>query len=141
MSRRGWGATGLAAGLAGALVIGLVAGTRLDAAPVAGLDETPVTSQVSPREAPQEAQAGRSGMDISVRGIDDAIKQLNAVQGNPQSQQAAIVLLLIQGAGKKQAPENGRSRYDYHVDIQPDGRILINGLDISVLIQAANPKR
>ena len=70
-------------------------------------------------------QAGRSGMDISVRGIEDTIKQLNAVQGNPQAQQAAIVLLLIQGLGKKQ-PDGTHTRYDYHVDTQPDGHILIN---------------
>jgi hypothetical protein len=106
------------------------------AAPVAGLDETPEI-----REAPQQAQAGRSGMDITVRGIDDAIKQLNAVQGDPKAQQAAIVLLLIQGAGKKGTPENGRTRYDYHVDVTPDGHILINGLDVSVLVAAANPKK
>ena len=134
MMKRGWQGVSIAV----ALMAGLAAGAQLGpmsvgAAPVAGLDETPDMVQL--------AQAGRSGMDISVRGIDDAIKQLNAVQGNVQSQQAAIVLLLIQGAGKKQAPENGRTRYDYHVDIQPDGRILINGLDVSMLIQAANQKR
>ena len=87
----------------------------------------------------QLAQAGRSGMDISVRGIEDTIKQLNAVQGNPQAQQAAIVLLLIQGLGKKQ-PEAGHTRYDYRVDTQPDGHILINGLDVSELVKVANQK-
>jgi hypothetical protein len=131
MANRGWRGTWIGVGVAAALLASLPPSAELVAAPVAGLDET---------QQAQQGQAGR-GMDITVRGIDDAIKQLNAVQGNPQSQQAAIVLLLIQGAGKKQAPENGRSRYDYHVDIQPDGRILINGLDVSVLIQAANPKR
>ena len=104
----------IAAGLVAALTIGVVAGDAL-------------------------AQAGRSGMDISVRGIEDTIKQLNAVQGNPQAQQAALVLLLIQGLGKKQ-PEGAHTRYDYRVDTQPDGHILINGLDISVLIQAAQKK-
>jgi hypothetical protein len=90
--------------------------------------------------AVQLAQAGHGGMDISVRGLEDAIQQLNAVEGNPKAQQAALVLLLVKGAGKKQPPEGGRTRYDYHVDIQPDGRIAINGLDISVLMQAANTK-
>jgi hypothetical protein len=85
------------------------------------------------------AQVEHAGMDISVRGIEDVIKQLNTVEGNPQAQQAAIVLLLIQGLGKKQ-PESGRARYDYHVTAQPDGHILINGVDISVLIQAAQKK-
>jgi len=88
----------------------------------------------------QLAQAGRGGMDISVRGVEDAIQQLNAVEGNPRAQQAALVLLLVKGAGKKQPAEAGRTRYDYHVDVEPDGRILINGLDISILMQAANQK-
>jgi hypothetical protein len=92
-------------------------------------------------DTPQLAQAGRDAMDISVHGIDDAIKALNAVEGNPQAQQAALVLLLVQGVGKKRPPEGGRSRYDYQVDVHPDGHILINGLDISVLIQAAQKRR
>ncbi len=104
----------IAAGLVAALTVGAVAGGAV-------------------------AQAGRSGMDISVRGIEDTIRQLNTVQGNPQAQQAAIVLLLIQGLGKKQ-PEAGHTRYDYRVDTQPDGHILINGLDISELIKVANQK-
>src|SRR5438105_3344631 len=110
--RSGW----VAAGLVASLAIGALAGGAL-------------------------AQAGRGTMDIQARGIEDVIKQLNQVQGNPQAQQAAIVLLLIQGLGKKQAAEGGRTRYDYQVEAQPDGHILINGLDISVLIQAANQKR
>ena len=121
---RGVRVRGRAALVAAALLLGLPAAAEPPGEPGAQL-----------------AQAGRSGMDISVRGVEDAIKQLNGVQGNPQAQQAALVLLLIQGAGKKQPAEGGRSRYDYHVDVQPDGHILINGLDISVLIQAAQQKR
>src|SRR3954465_14186443 len=113
-------------GLRWRAVVGALLAAPAGAAPVAGLDETPA--------ATQQAQAGQSGMDITVRGIEDAIKQLNGVQGNPKAQQAALVLLLIQGAGKKGAPENGRPRYDYHIDVTPDGHILINGLDVSVLI-------
>ncbi len=124
-------------GLRWMAVVGALLAAPAGAAPVAGLDETPAATQ----QAPQQAQAGHSGMDITVRGIEDAIKQLNGVQGNPKAQQAAIVLLLIQGAGKKGAPENGRPRYDYHIDVTPDGHILINGLDVSVLIAAANQKR
>ena len=108
--RSGW----IAAGLAASLAIGAAGGAAL-------------------------AQAGRGAMDIQARGIEDVIKQLNAVEGNPRAQQAALVLLLIQGLGKKQ-PEGGRTRYDYRVEAQPDGHILINGIDISVLIQAAGGK-
>ena len=114
MGRRRWVLT------AGVLLVGLSGGAAWSAAEL--------------------AQAGRGGMDISVRGVEDAIQQLNAVEGNPRAQQAALVLLLVKGAGKKQPAEAGRTRYDYHVDVEPDGRILINGLDISILMQAANQK-
>jgi hypothetical protein len=120
-----WRGTVAAVGLLGGLLGGLLVGPGFPA-------------QAKP--SVELAQAGRAGMDISVHGVEDAIKQLNAVPDNPRAQQAALVLLLIQGAGKKQAPEGGRSRYDYHVDVHPDGHILINGLDISVLIQAAQQK-
>jgi hypothetical protein len=107
---------------------------------VAGVLLAGLPAGADPGTPAQLAQAGRSGMDISVRGIEDAIQQLNGVQGEPRAQQAALVLLLIKGAGKKQPPEGGRTRYDYHVDIHPDGRIFINDVDISILIQAAGGK-
>jgi len=114
--------------------IGMLAGALLAGVPAAA--EAPAAAANA-----QLAQAGRDAMDISVHGIDDAIKTLSGVQGNPQAQQAALVLLLVQGVGKKRPPEGGRSRYDYEVDVHPDGHILINGLDVSVLIQAAQHKR
>ena len=112
--RSGW----LAAGLAASLAAGAVGGAAL---------------------AQNLAQAGRGAMDIQARGLSGTALSCLMTSSMPRAQQAAIVLLLIQGLGKKQ-PEGGRTRYDYHVEAQPDGHILINGLDISVLIQAAGGK-
>ena len=77
-------------------------------------------------------------IDVTAKGFDDAIKRLSSVPGNRQAQQAALVLTLLRGFGKPAGVEAGSQRFDYQIEVVPDGRILINGLDISVLLQAAN---
>ncbi len=88
---------------------------------------------------PAKAQE-RVVIDVTARGIDDAIKRLSDIPGNRQAQQAALVLTLLKGFGKPAGLEGGRQRLDYQIEATPDGRILINGIDISVLMQAANRK-
>lgn len=88
---------------------------------------------------PASAQE-RVVIDVTAKGIDDAIKRLSDIPGNRQAQQAAIVLALLKGFGKPAGMEGGRQRLDYQIEATPDGRILINGIDISVLMQAANRK-
>lgn len=79
-------------------------------------------------------------IDVSAKGIDDAIRRLSDIPGNRQAQQASIVLALLKGFGRPAGTEGGRQRLDYQIEATPDGRILINGIDISVLLQAANRK-
>jgi hypothetical protein len=86
---------------------------------------------------PAKAQE-RVVIDVTAKGIDDAIKRLSDIPGNRQAQQAAIVLALLRGFGKPAGMEGGRQRLDYQIEATPDGRILINGVDISVLTQAAS---
>ncbi len=93
----------------------------------------------TPSFAPIEAQE-RTVIDVSARGIDDAIKRLAGVPDNKQAQQAALVLTLLKGFGKPAGVEAGRARLDYQIEATPDGRILINGVDISIILQVANRK-
>jgi hypothetical protein len=88
---------------------------------------------------PSRAQE-RVVIDVTAKGMDDAIKRLSGIPDNRQAQQAAIVLALLRGFGKPAGMEGGRQRLDYQIEATPDGRILINGIDISVLMQAANRK-
>ena len=78
----------------------------------------------------------RTVIDVTARGIDDAIKRLTSVPGNREAQQAALVLTLLRGFGKT-APGG---RLDYQIEVTPEAQILINGVNISVILQAANRK-
>jgi hypothetical protein len=78
----------------------------------------------------------RTIIDVTARGIDDAITRLAGVPGNREAQQAALVLTLLRGFGKPAA--NGR--LDYQIEVTKESQILINGVNISVILQAANRK-
>jgi hypothetical protein len=93
----------------------------------------------TPARAQVQAQ-DRVVIDVTAKGIDDAMKRLSDIPGNRQAQQAAIVLALLKGFGKPAGMEGGRQRLEYQIEATPDGRILINGIDVSVLVQAANRK-
>jgi hypothetical protein len=76
--------------------------------------------------------------DVTVAGIEDAIQKLNGLQGHRDAAQAALVLQILRGAGERLPPEAGRSRLAYHIDVTPDGHVIINNIDVSTLIQMAN---
>jgi len=82
--------------------------------------------------------AAPSTTDVTVVGIEDAIQKLNGMQGHRDAAQAALVLQILRGAGEKLPPEAGRSRLAYHIDVTPDGHVIINNIDVSTLIQMAN---
>ena len=82
--------------------------------------------------------AAPSTTDVTVVGIEDAIQKLNGMQGHRDAAQAALVLQILRGAGEKLPPEAGRSRLAYHIDVTPDGHVIINNIDVSQLIQMAN---
>ena len=82
--------------------------------------------------------AAQGGTDVTVTGIEDAIQKLNGMQGHRDAAQAALVLQILRGAGEKLPPEAGRSRLGYHIDVTPDGHVVINNIDVSTLIQMAN---
>ena len=82
--------------------------------------------------------AAPSGTDVTVTGIEDAIQKLNGMQGHRDAAQAALVLQILRGAGQKLPAEAGRSRLGYHIDVTPDGHVVVNNIDVSTLIQMAN---
>lgn len=82
---------------------------------------TPLTDVVS--------QSAPTTLDVSVRGMDDGIRRLGEFKGNPQAQQAALVMTLLRGVGKP-GPDGQLS---YKVDITPEGHVVINQLDVSAI--------
>ena len=82
--------------------------------------------------------AAPTGTDVTVTGIEDTIQKLNGMPNHRDAAQAALVLQILRGAGEKLPPEAGRSRLAYHIDVTPDGHVIINKIDVSTLIQMAN---
>ncbi len=75
------------------------------------------------------AEATPTTIDVSVRGMDAGIRRLAEFKGNPQAQQAALVMTLLRGVGKP-GPDGQLS---YKVDITPEGHVVINQLDVSAI--------
>lgn len=82
--------------------------------------------------------AAPAGTDVTVTGVEDTIQKLNGMQNRRDAAQAALVLQILRGAGEKLPPQAGRSRLGYHIDVTPDGHVIINNIDVSTLIQMAN---
>ena len=78
-----------------------------------------------------------TGIDVSVVGLEDGIHRLQEFKGNQQAAQGLIALALLQTVGRRDAPVNGRSRLDYHVEISPEAHVLVNGADVTMLMAAS----
>ncbi|MDX2104108.1 MAG: hypothetical protein EAZ99_06205 [Alphaproteobacteria bacterium] len=86
----------------------------------------------------QQRPAGSESVEVTVRNMEAAINRLNQMRDNPKAAQAALVLQLLRGAGRPGPAENGRSRLDYRIDVAPDGRVLVNDVDVNALIDTIN---
>lgn len=95
---------------------------------------TPAAAQAP---APPPA-APAATVDVTVRGIEDGIRALQNMRGNQQAQQAALVLSLLRGLGRPGPVEGGRSRVDYAITVRPDGRVFVNDMDVTTVIEMAN---
>lgn len=87
------------------------------------------------------ADPSGSGTDISVRGLENTQHQLAALKDNKNAQNALVALAVLQAFGKRQPPENGVGRLEYHIDVSPTGQVIINGVDASALGQMLSQKK
>lgn len=87
------------------------------------------------------ADPSGAGTDITVRGLENAQRQLAPLKDNKNAQNTLLALTVLQAVGKRQPPENGVSRFDYHVDVSPTGQVMVNGLDVSSLTQMLSQKK
>lgn len=85
----------------------------------------------------QTAKTPTSGTNISVVGLEDSLSKLQAMKTR-NAAQAVLFLQLIKGVGKKGTAADGRSQYDYRIDVTDSGGVLVNGIDIAPILNAAN---
>lgn len=84
--------------------------------------------QAAPPAGGQTAEAR-----VSVEGMDDIIRLLNSHGGNRNAATASLVLNLFKGLGKPDA----KGKLDYRIAVSPDGKTLVNGVDVAPLIEGA----
>ena len=85
----------------------------------------------------QSAKAPPGGTNISVVGLEDSLSKLQGMKTR-NAAQAVLFLQLMKGVGKKGTAADGRSQYDYRIDVTDTGGVLVNGIDIAPILNAAN---
>ena len=85
----------------------------------------------------QSAKAPPGGTNISVVGLEDSLGKLQGMKTR-NAAQAVLFLQLMKGVGKKGTAADGRSQYDYRIDVTDTGGVLVNGIDIAPILNAAN---
>jgi len=71
------------------------------------------------------------GLSLALRGVDALIQQVAGGKENPG---AALGLYALQGMGRAETDSRGRPIRTYRFEIGADGRILLNGADVTSLI-------
>lgn len=85
----------------------------------------------------QTAKPAPGGTNISVVGLEDSLSKLQGMKTR-NAAQAVLFLQLMKGVGKKGTAADGRSQYDYRIDVTDTGGVLVNGIDIAPILNAAN---
>jgi hypothetical protein len=105
-----------------------------------------LTANTAPGLAQSPPAAERTLVDVRVSGMDDAIRRLQRVASEPQApgqrdaQNALLALTLLRGFARPGAAEAGRSRHDFQIEVTADARLIVNGVDISIIQQALRPR-
>ncbi len=96
-----------------------------------------VAALASGAASAQSAKAPPGGTNISVVGLEDSLSKLQGMKTR-NAAQAVLFLQLMKGVGKRGTSADGRSQYDYRIDVTDTGGVLVNGIDIAPILNAAN---
>ena len=79
-----------------------------------------------------------AGIDAVIRGLDATLKQMQPAPGakaDEETQKTLATLALVQALGAPGKDEGGRDLRIYKLELAGDGRILLNGADMSAMLQ------
>ena len=80
-----------------------------------------------------------AGVDMVLRGLDAAMKQMQPLPGakpDPEAQKTLATLALAQALGAPGQDDAGRDLRSYKLVLGADGRIMLNGTDMSAVLQS-----
>lgn len=77
---------------------------------------------------------GTGTVTLVVEGLDEAVAQLSAARDDPDAQEMAMPLSMLQAMGQR-TEEAGVVRHLYVLELTPDGRTLLNGNDMGPMME------
>lgn len=82
-----------------------------------------------------------AGFEMMVRGLDSAMKKLQPAPGakvSDETRNTMGALSMVQALGTSGKDADGRDTRTYKLDLGDDGRIMLNGADMSALLQSGS---
>ncbi len=108
--------------------------------------DTPVAAAKLEGEArldPKTALGAVAGFEMVVRGLDVLAKQIQpapGAKGDDESQNLAAGVAMLQVMGAPGKDESGRDVRTYKLKLGADGKVLLNGADLSAMLQMNQPQ-
>ena len=106
--------------------------------------ETPAAAATIKGEAHFDGKAAMgavAGFDMVLRGLEAATKQIQSAAGgkvDEETKSTLAMISMIQAFGVPGKDSAGRDIRSYKLDVGADGRILLNGADMSALLQTGS---
>jgi hypothetical protein len=82
-------------------------------------------------------------IDMALRGVDALVKETQPAPGakpDEEAQNLAAILTMLQVMGAPGKDESGRDVRDYKLRMGTDGKILLNGTDLSAMLPSNQPQ-
>ena len=82
-------------------------------------------------------------VDMVLRGVDALVKEVQPAPGarpDEEIQNLAAILTMLQVMGTPSKDESGRDVRDYKLRMGPDGKVLLNGTDLSAMLPSNQPQ-
>ena len=85
-----------------------------------------------------------ASINTVLRGLDGLIKDMQPAPGakpDPEAQKTLATATLVQALGAPGTDESGRDTRTYKLELGPDGKITLNGADMSAVLQSVQGGR
>jgi hypothetical protein len=110
-------------------------GSTLDIERIAYLSPGLKAAMTGELVATTQSPLGAVGtVTLEIEGLDAAVAELSAMAEDPDAQEMAMPLAMLQAMGER-VEDAGTVRHVYLVELTPDGRTLLNGNDMGPMME------
>lgn len=110
-------------------------GTTLEIENISYVSQALKASMAGALVATTASPLGATGtVTLEVEGLDEALAEIAASKNDPDAQDMAMPLSMLQAMGER-VEEGGSVRHVYVMELTPDGRTLLNGNDMGPMME------